>query len=438
MEIRLALFLCALMSLTSACGGSGGAIAPPTPAPPTASPAAIYPAFQPPWPTVVPITTPPITIANPKLVPVFFADTPDQSNLLAMLSRLNASSEWAVLGQYGVDSISSITPIVLSEAAPASIDASAIDSYIASRADNWGAPDPSKIFILFFPNVTNADASGWHTSTTTTAGHTIVYAVDAQYVSTYVDGYLTFHEIAEAASDPFFTGYGYLNRDWVAWENLVGGTEIGDMCLGGPFFDSNDLGIGTRNAWSNSAVSLGKDPCGNPASSPGFGAFPVLTGGAGHNAAMVIPPGTSATIPVRLYSYGPLIAPMSLKALQLNLNSGGTNALTFSFDKTTGQNGDVANLTITAPATPLSSTTTYAAFAVEATVGTVYGDFPGIVTNSSLDVDAVRPPLVSIAHRPHLRPPAFQRCESARSIQSTRRCYSHPLTHRWHDPDNAR
>jgi hypothetical protein len=146
--------------------------------------------------------------------------------------------------------------------------------------------------------------------------------------------------------------------------------------------------VQTRNVWSNAAVALGQDPCGNPSATPGLGAFPVLFDSYNGNAAAKIAPGTSFSVPLKVYSYGPLGASMSLQVFQTNTNSAGTNSLSFSFDKTTAQNGDIVNLTITAPTTPFTSTTGYGAFVIEATVPDVkfpqrnrYGFFPGLVTN---------------------------------------------------------
>jgi uncharacterized repeat protein (TIGR03803 family) len=92
------------------------------------------------------------------------------------------------------------------------------------------------------------------------------------------------------------------------------------------------------------------------------------------------------TIPINVFSYGPLTTPISLTVTQLNTNPANTNALGLSLDQNSGLNGSVVHLTITAPQTPLSATTNYASFLVAASTPTTNNNyprsvFPGLVTN---------------------------------------------------------
>lgn len=78
---------------------------------------------------------------------------------------------------------------------------------------------------------------------------------------------------------------------------------------------------------------------------------------------------------------------MEVRAIQTNINATKTNLATFSFDKTTGLNGDIVNLTITAPSAALSTTSPYVTFAIASTVTTADGakhngfPFPGMIVN---------------------------------------------------------
>jgi hypothetical protein len=109
------------------------------------------------------------------------------------------------------------------------------------------------------------------------------------------------------------------------------------------------LNYTVQRTWSNKAVKAGHDPC--QPELPGevyFNAAPVLPDMAQVNIqgqtvtirSVKIPVGSSKTIPVELWSEAPT-GPWTVSANDL---SGG--ALTLSLDKSTGQNGDVLNLTI--------------------------------------------------------------------------------------------
>ena len=85
-------------------GGSGQIIGPVSVsiscslAPPSTS----YPAFVAPYPLILSGQTPANVIPNPRIIPVFFSNTPDQSATLAYLQALVVSPEWSALAEYGV------------------------------------------------------------------------------------------------------------------------------------------------------------------------------------------------------------------------------------------------------------------------------------------------------------------------------------------------
>jgi hypothetical protein len=182
---------------------------------------------------------------------------------------------------------------------------------------------------------------------------------------------------------------------------LYNESEIADICMYLNEFNA-EADVGNhwmRTVWSNSSAMLG-DPCSNKTMGGqyGFGAFAVLPNSytepyrvvnpaaTGSNASVKIAPGASVAVSVNLFSFGPLDQPMKIDAVQTNLATDKSNALAFSFDKTTGVNGDRINLTITAPALAFATASPYATFAIRAqatdNLGKTRGRLlPGMVTN---------------------------------------------------------
>jgi hypothetical protein len=363
-----------------------------------------YPAFTAPFPLIIrnpvpPVSfgayTPPPVIANPQIIPVFFTDSPEQEATIAFLQALAASKEWAVLAEYGVGPATVGPPVYLTIAAPQTITTMDAAIFVGMNAASWATLDGSQIFSLFYPHSTEGmsipghawPSNAFHTFTVTPTDRPVVFTLLADW--TLGDASNQFHELAEASTDPFYSssdGYWLLSHDNTTWRAVTVDTEVADMCeITAVFFDS-DLPQPVQAIYSDTAVASGMFPCTSPGSElSAFGAYPVLpdtyTDGLGANATVKIAPGASVTIPVNIYSYAPLAAPITLTVRQNNINEARTNVLTFSFDQTMAFNGSVVHLTITAPPTPLSSTTAYASFLVQARVSSTVSSFPGLVTN---------------------------------------------------------
>jgi hypothetical protein len=367
-------------------------------------PSTSYPAFTAPFPLIIRNAVPPVSfgayapppvIANPQIIPVFFTDSPDQPATVAFLQALVASKEWAVLAEYGVGAATVGPPVYLSMAAPATTTTVDAANFVGGNAASWATLDGSQIFSLFYPRSTvgvSIPGSAWpgnafHTFSVTANDQPVIFTLIDDW--TIGDASNLFHELAEASTDPFFSssdGFWLLSHDNTTWRATTVDTEVADMCeIASVFYDS-DLPQPVQAIYSDAAVTSGMFPCTSPGSSliP-FGAYPVLpdtyTDGLGVNASVRIAPGESVTIPVNLYSYAPLTTPITLTVRQSNINQARTNVLTFSFDESTGYNGSVVHLTISAPPTPLSSTTQYASFLIQATVPPAVSGFPGLVTN---------------------------------------------------------
>jgi hypothetical protein len=171
------------------------------------------------------------------------------------------------------------------------------------------------------------------------------------------------HEIIESATDPFpesAPAWALVDADHRAWALVGGGGEIGDLCAGFPDAFYRPAGIDNlvQRVWSNAAASASHDPCEPDGISPYFNSAPVLNDtvevvgsplGSFPTKGVHIPVGLSKTIELDLYSDGPTSGTWKVSVLDLtSMFYGGPPALSFALDKTTGQNGDTIQLTITA------------------------------------------------------------------------------------------
>jgi hypothetical protein len=163
------------------------------------------------------------------------------------------------------------------------------------------------------------------------------------------------------------------------------------MCAVNPDAFYNPTGVAdlVQRVWSNAAAAASHDPCQPNGSTPYFNSAPVLTDtvqipntvfGPLETQGVDIPIGTSKTIEVDLYSDAPTPGPWTVSAIDLSSTFFGATspALSFSFDKTTGQNGDKLHLTIKALAAgPLGASP----FWIESDLGNVQKFWVGVVGN---------------------------------------------------------
>lgn len=181
-----------------------------------------------------------------------------------------------------------------------------------------------------------------------------------------------------------------VDPDHLAWE-LLSGPEVADMCAANPdaFYMPPGITTFVQHVWSNAAAAAGHDPCQPNGTTPYFNSAPVMTDtvqipnsvfGPLETKGVKIPIGSSAKIEVDLYSDGPTSGPWAVSALNLSsIFFGAANpALSFSFDKPTGQNGDKLYLTIKSLAAgPLGA----APFWIESDLGQTSKFWVGVVGN---------------------------------------------------------
>jgi hypothetical protein len=307
-------------------------------------------------------------LSAPEIYPVFFSN--DVAATVASLAdfslNIGSTAYWtATTSEYGVGPATGHAAIKLSEAAPGTIDDSAIQQWIAQKVATSAFPTPTMntLFILYYPTgttitlqgATSCQSFGGYHNSATVNGQQVAYAVVPRCGNLDQTTGAASHELIEAATDPFpmvNPAYAQVDDADSIWELVLGGGEVGDMCAQFPsvFTKFPPFNYTVQRTWSNKAALAGHDPC--QPELPGevyFNAAPVLPDMAplniqGQNVmvkAVHIPVGGTQVINLDLYSEGP-VAPWTVSAAEAT----GNNNLTLSLNKTTGQNGDVLQLTI--------------------------------------------------------------------------------------------
>jgi hypothetical protein len=359
----------------AACGGSSSPATPDGPdtsadAAPDAS-TGFQTAPHDPGPTVVPLGGPVMT--SPKIVPIFFTgDSTMQGQVEPYLQALVGSTYWtATTAEYGIGNLAIQPTIVSTDAAPTTDDN--LKTWLSAQTDGthagWPAPDGNTLYAVFLPSGVSISTpfgdscsafGGYHNEGTTSGGGKLIYALLPR-CSPSIDEMtvVTSHELVEAVTDPYpFTQGAYQQTDdnHLIWSFTPGG-ELGDMCEYMAEASQRLVGnYAVQRTWSNASAAAGHDPCVPVMQTPYLGASPVLTDaemldlqdGTGLHATkgVQIAAGSSKTIEVDLFSDAD--APdWTVKASDASSLTGGGNELSFSWDKTTGHNGDKLHLTIT-------------------------------------------------------------------------------------------
>lgn len=364
-------------------------------------PSATYPAFKVDGATLV--NNGGDVLKNPVIVTVTWPGDTDAANLEAFGDAIGGTAYWkALVSEYGVGPAVSgaANHFRMTTAAPATLSDSDIDTLVANAAgapatSGWPAPTDQTIYILYLHPSTSlqmqgSDAcqsgiGGYHQSTQVN-GKDVAYAVVPRCS---FHGSLPFdestssgsHELAEAVTDPHPGGTpGYAGFDdnhlaYEFWQQF--NSENGDAC---EFFrdsfykEAAPFAYTVQRQWSNAASLAGHNPCVPAAPGAYFNVTPLTLdnvavdlsrfGGSANSMTkgIAIKQGETKTFPVGLFSDAPTSGPWSLRASEGNpvlLQSQGgapkTPRLKVSIDKTSGQNGEIAYVTVTVTA---ASTTT--------------------------------------------------------------------------------
>ncbi len=361
-------------------------------------------------------------LPSPKLVPVFFAGDPYADALVEFQGKLVASAYWtSVTASYGVGAATASPAVRLTATAPVTITSAEIETWLTAQlvpdagTPTLPPPAPGTVFLIYFPLETTVtmkypfdpspgpgltscvDFGGFHSELVLPDGTSVVYGIMPRCNGYLGNGGLDFvtavasHEIVEAVTDPYVItapAYGDVDFAGSGWSQVVGGAEIGDLCklVPGAFVRPPEVGFLVQRMWSNERAGAGHQPCVPAASTPYFNAAPLLDGTEIYPGAYVkglsVPPGSSRTIDLRLYSDGPTAEPWSVKVSELGgPQSATTGTLSFALDKDHGSNGDVLHLTISRAANPDGSAPQPAPMRITSTLGGEQNVWFGIIGN---------------------------------------------------------
>jgi hypothetical protein len=355
-------------------------------------------------------------LVNPKVVPVYFGNdsTTFTAQLTTYLNNLTttAATYWTpAVGEYGVQPPTITTPVQLSESPGTSpLTDAQIQTWLGQKLSSndpaWPAPDGNTVYALFYPTGTSitlgqgggtscSSFGGYH-SNIKVATKDVAYAVMPRCAKfgglTGVDAVTatTSHELIEASTDPYpedqnNAGYADVDTDHIIWSFDLGGGEVGDMCAQNPdaFFKDPNIGNYVQRTWSNASAAAGHNPCQPSAGLPYFNSMPVLTdsvsvGGQFTTKGVTIPVGQSKTVEVDLYSDKNPGGAWNVSAIDAAQLQQQPAELSFTWDKTSGQNGQKLHLTIKVLA---ASQYGVESFIIESQLGTQSSLWVGLVGN---------------------------------------------------------
>jgi hypothetical protein len=241
------------------------------------------------------------------------------------------------------------------------------------------------MYILYIPQnvdltVNGQDdcpnADGYHTETSnnTDAGAHIIYSVVEQYCPIPSGGptlaqastETASHEIVEGFADPdtgsdlAWTGYDSNHWAWEIWQGFQ--DEIGDGCeyyTDAYYVENAPFQYAVQRMWSNKSAAAGHSPCVPLPPYPYFNATPLKaepisvsyfnpdgTTANINTTGYRIGVGKSRTFQVGLYSDAP-VPDWQIQAVEGDGFSTPLGLLTLSMDRSSGNNGDTVNVTVT-------------------------------------------------------------------------------------------
>ena len=302
-------------------------------------------------------------IASPVFLGVYFGTDADQPTLDAMVSKFASSKYWSTLSEYGVGAATVSTSIAVTEAAPTAVTDNEIDTWLKGKLDGthaeFGGVDAttlaSKILVLFYPSTTTISAFGgklcvgigsYHAAATLASGAVAQYLVIPRCsgaplaVSTSLTAMMV-----SAPTDPIGAVSGWRIWNDGQYARELDAPEVGTACQFLKPVTPPDLGFPITRIWSNAASVAFHDPCVPAPEGPYFTSVPVqkddisFAAGSKIKGIKLAADGT-ADVEVHLSSDGPTTGPWTVKATSLS------GPLTFTFDSSSGKNGDVLHLHI--------------------------------------------------------------------------------------------
>ena len=356
-------------------------------------PSSTYPAFKPDMGQIV--DNGGLVLSNPVVVSITWDSDPSQSMFDSFADGIGATKYWAATTtEYGVGAITSgaANHVHMSTAAPASIADSDLQTMVSTNAGTmWPAPTQQIIYAFFLPPNTSLQfggggGGGGDACQQGIGGYHDQVMVGNQAVAYAVVPSCTFggnntaaeqttmsmsHELIEAVTDPHpqdnNPGYVGFDPDHFAFDYFQRfSSETGDACefFRQSFYQNSEPNFmyWVQRTWSNKSGAAGHDPCVPAPSDPYFNVTPLqlglvnvdlsLLGGSASTPTkgVHIASGGTATFPIGFYSDAATSGPWTIKAVSGNPATGSMNGstyLTASVDKTSGQNGEKAYVTVT-------------------------------------------------------------------------------------------
>ncbi len=317
-------------------------------------------------------------LASPEVVPIFFPNDIAQLGLEKFLNALPRSAYWrTAVSEYGVGPPRILPSIITADAPPTTDDE--LQFWLESKFTPphetpdfvplpTPLPEPTKntIYVVFLPAGVTLTAGGDVSCKTFGGYHEesrnlhLVYALIPRCptMGAEIDAITPAlsHELIEASTDPLpetAPAFNELDPAELVWGFTPGG-ELGDMCeFVSAAFQRLVGNFVVQRTWSNASAAAGHDPCVPTLPGPYVGAAPALDdvtldygNGETTTLGVEVPNGDSVTIDLDLFSDAPApdwtIGTDDVASVVQHLPA----ELSFSFDKTTGNAGDVIHLTI--------------------------------------------------------------------------------------------
>ncbi|HEY4119875.1 MAG TPA: hypothetical protein VGM56_18540 [Byssovorax sp.] len=346
-------------------------------------PSTTYPAFTPSVPTVAFGFGP--VLASPQVYPVFFPgdDSSFTDQLEDFSNTIGATPYWAAIsGEYNVGAMVGHPAIQAPDAMTGTISDDDIQAYLEGKLNGddptFPTPDANTLIALYFPDGLDIslqgsqscrDFGGYHSNITLDSNHGLRRVAYSVVPRCHHFGSLSgidavtgaaSHEYIEAATDPYPNdqpAYSAVDNEHIYWEFAIGGGEVGDMCAQqqSAFTKFDPFPYTVQRTWSNAAALAWHNPC-VPSNStlPYFNTAPETPDMINlinyMDAGVNVPVGTSKTIALDFFSDGPM-QDWQIQVFDAAQALGGGQAdLEFTLDRTSGNNGDRAMLTITSVA----------------------------------------------------------------------------------------
>jgi len=213
-----------------------------------------------------------VVLVSPKIAVVTFAGYSFADSIEAMADYV-PTSQWlaAVSSEYGVGTPSVAAKVRLDEAAPVFTSATAFAAWVTTQVPSL--PPADFYAFVFPPGAEFSDPQigalcngfgGYHDA----QGTSYTYAVVGTCGGVDAAERVFSHELVEAMTDPF--GTGFAARDPELPYTYVEGGELADVCDG----VSSENGFTFARSWSNVSAIAGRDPCQPTASTLYFNVSP--------------------------------------------------------------------------------------------------------------------------------------------------------------------